>query len=366
MINFLQNHNQDNNKGKFSLPFFICLILVFLFWGLVNYSYSLTNKDFIIYQNESLEEIADRLEEEKIINFKPVFILTLRILGQDKNIYPGYYSFPDKISLSEIINTITTPSNQRNILLVIKEGETLKEVEENLKNAGFIINRNFLDYQIKDFLEIDCLNNLTDNNNLSLEGFIFPDSYYLSLGAEEEELLKIFLKNFCQKTKQNEELMKQINDFQKNFSDLYPQEIRKEEKKDYSPSFYDILKMASILEKEVKDNQEKRMVADLLWRRLLSEMPLQVDCTICYGLFFNFKDCDLNPEDFLIPSPYNTYLLKGLPSTPVSNPGLHSIEAAISPIRNDYWFYLTDRESGKTIFSVDYDNHLEARDKYIK
>ena len=57
MINFLQNHNQNNNKGKFSLPFFICLILVFLFWGLVNYSYSLTNKDFIIYQNENLNEI---------------------------------------------------------------------------------------------------------------------------------------------------------------------------------------------------------------------------------------------------------------------------------------------------------------------
>ena len=123
--------------------------------------------------------------------------------------------------------------------------------------------------------------------------------------------------------------------------------------------------MASLLEKEVREETDKRMVADILWRRLDTNFPLQIDATICYAEYESFKKCSLNRELFKLDSPYNTYLYKGLPPTPINNPGIESIQAALNPLENDYWYYMTDRETGRTIFSETFEEHLESRGKYL-
>ncbi|MDD5535535.1 MAG: endolytic transglycosylase MltG, partial [Candidatus Pacebacteria bacterium] len=115
----------------------------------------------------------------------------------------------------------------------------------------------------------------------------------------------------------------------------------------------------------VQSEEEKQIVADILWRRLDTDFPLQVDVTICYGKFQSFKKCVLSKGLFELDSPYNTYLYKGLPPTPINNPGIESMRAALNPIANDYWYYLTDRQTGNTIFSETYDEHLDARGKYF-
>jgi UPF0755 protein len=107
------------------------------------------------------------------------------------------------------------------------------------------------------------------------------------------------------------------------------------------------------------------MVADILWRRLDDEFLLQVDATICYAQYESFKKCSLNRDLFKLDSPYNTYLYKGLPPTPINNPGIESLKAVLQPKANNYWYYLTDRSTGNTIFSENYDDHLEAREKYF-
>ena len=135
--------------------------------------------------------------------------------------------------------------------------------------------------------------------------------------------------------------------------------------KEQKRSFYEILTMASLLEKEVREETDKRMVADILWRRLDTNFPLQIDATICYAEFQSFKKCSLTRELFKLDSPYNTYLYKGLPPAPINNPGIESMQAALSPLANDYWYYMTDRKTGETIFSKTFEEHLASREKYL-
>jgi UPF0755 protein len=132
-----------------------------------------------------------------------------------------------------------------------------------------------------------------------------------------------------------------------------------------SHSFYENIIIASLLEKEVLTEIDKRMVADILWRRIEAGMPLQVDATICYAQNQSFIDCQLTEKAFKIDSPYNTYLYKGLPPTPICNPGLESIKAALNPLLNQSWYYLTDRKTGKTIYSQTFEEHKAAKAKYL-
>ncbi|GAI96079.1 unnamed protein product, partial [marine sediment metagenome] len=227
----------------------------------------------------------------------------------------------------------------------IAEGETILEIEENLKEKGLIsASASLKDWKIGDFFEkryFDIFSAIS--TDVSLEGYLFPDSYHLPQGLEEKEILSIFIDNFVSKIE---------NDL---FFDI------KEQKR----SFYEILTMASLLEKEVRKETDKRMVADILWRRLNTDFPLQVDATICYAEYESFKKCSLTRALFKLDSPYNTYIYKGLPPTPINNPGIESMQAALNPLANDYWYYMTDRETGKTIFSETFEEHLESRRKYL-
>ncbi len=125
---------------------------------------------------------------------------------------------------------------------------------------------------------------------------------------------------------------------------------------------YQIIIMASLLEKEVRTFEDKKLVSGILWKRLKSDMPLQVDATISY--ITGKKTTKISLEELQIDHPYNTYKYKGLPPGPISNPGLESIKAAFNPEDSPYWFYLSTQE-GKTIFSQTYQQHLKAKELYL-
>jgi len=274
-----------------------------------------------------------------------LFQFYVKIKGQEKNIKAGDYQFISPLTITNITEVITNGKLTNNHSFLIAEGETMLEIEENLKEKGLIDESTSLkNWKIGDFLEqkhFDIFSQIP--SDALLEGFLFPDSYHLPQGLEEKEILSIFIDNFVSKTE---------NDL---FFDI------KEQKR----SFYEILIMASLLEKEVSGERDKKMVADILWRRLDTNFPLQVDATICYAEFQSFKKCSLTRELFKLDSPYNTYLYKGLPPTPIDNPGIESIQAALNPLANDYWYYMTDRETGRTIFSKTFEEHLESRGKYL-
>jgi len=330
---------------KTSLFIIACILLLF-FYISINLPLTCEGEcDFSIAKGENLRSIANRLRNEEYISSSILFQFYVKTKGLEKNIKAGNYQFVLPLTIANITEIITNGKLTNNHSFLITEGETMLEIEENLKEKGLInASASLREWKIEDFLEKKYFDIFSEiPTDASLEGYLFPDSYHLPQGLEEKEILSMFIDNFVAKTE---------NDL---FFDI------KEQKR----SFYEILIMASLLEKEVREETDKKMVADILWRRLDTNFLLQIDATICYAEYESFKKCSLNRELFKLDSPYNTYLYKGLPPTPINNPGTESMQAALNPLANDYWYYMTDRETGKTIFSETFDEHLESRGKYL-
>lgn len=323
------------------ISFIFALFLIFLYQVLISIPYPLSLKQqvyFSIQRGESLKEISKNLAQQKIIISPLLFNFYIKINRLDKEIKAGDYLFNLPISLKEVSQKITT--NNLDSIFLIKEGETLKEIENNLKAKGILSPQESLkDFQLKDFPDFSQRFGLENYLDKPLEGFLYPDSYHLPKGMTAYEIVSIFLDNFLKKVD----------------SQLFAE----------GKDFYKTLILASLIEKEVREIKEKRMVADILLRRLKTKMLLQVDATICYALNQEFYNCKLRKDDFKIDSSYNTYLYPGLPPTPISNPSKETIEAVLNPLENDYWYYLTNRKTGETIFSKTLEEHEEARARYL-
>jgi UPF0755 protein len=130
----------------------------------------------------------------------------------------------------------------------------------------------------------------------------------------------------------------------------------------FKKSLKDVIIMASIVEKETYNDETRRIVAGILWKRLEKGMALQVDAPFYYitGKPGNFSQADLK-----IDSPYNTYKYVGLPKGPISNPGLSTIIDTVTPLQTPYWFYLTDKK-GEMRFAETYEGHLNNINKYLR
>jgi UPF0755 protein len=216
------------------------------------------------------------------------------------------------MNVKEIAKIITS-GKIKTVKITIPEGYTIKDIEEKLN------------------IKIE---------NKALEGYLFPDTYYLPFGFLAEDLIKVMRENFENKIAP------------------YKKDIEARGK-----TIHQILTLASLLEKEVKTKEDKELVAGILWKRLKFGMPLQVDATITY--LTGKKTTKIGKEDLEIDSPYNTYKYKGLPPGPICNPGLESILAAIYPEESDYWYYLSTPE-GKTIFSKTLKEHNVAKAQYLQ
>jgi UPF0755 protein len=129
--------------------------------------------------------------------------------------------------------------------------------------------------------------------------------------------------------------------------------------------------IASIVEKEVPNQQDQEIVAGIILKRLADGMPLDIDATVCYAKLLaaptsTTQACSLTTLDFKIDSPYNTYLNKGLPPGPIGNPGTSAITAALHPQSSPYFYYLSDPATGKTIFAKTLDEQNQNRVKYLE
>jgi UPF0755 protein len=153
-------------------------------------------------------------------------------------------------------------------------------------------------------------------------------------------------------------IKKMLENFEKKMTPELLQDIKKQGR-----TLRDIIIMASILEKEVQTEKDMRLIADILWRRLEINWALEVDSTLNYIL--DDKKPALTNKDLLIDSPYNTYKYTGLPPSPISNPGLAAIRAAIYREPNNFWFYLS-KPDGETVFSVNFEEQVGNKGKYLK
>lgn len=303
---------------KYFITLIVVIILIggFWVWQGIYYPVSPDSDEtviFLVKKGEGAKEISIHLKEQGLIRYASFFKVYALVQDQAEKLQAGEYELSPGMAIPEIVNKLASGDRIKKMITII-EGWTVKD--------------------IANYLEVEEL-------DPSLEGYLFPDTYEISPEDEIEEIVEKMLDNFDKKL--TSELREEISSQGK--------------------TVHEIVIMASLLEKEVRTFEDKKIVAGVLWKRLEWDIPLQVDATIVY--ITGRKTTKILKEELQIDSPYNTYKYKGLPLGPISNPGLESILAAIYPQESQYFYYLSTPE-GETIFSRTLKEHNEAKVKYLK
>jgi len=264
-----------------------------------------------IEKGAGLAEISNKLKKEGLVKNKYAFALYARAFNKSKKIKYGKYLFNEPVSVFALVGRLTKGEfGFKPIKVTITEGLTIKDISELFGD--------FENFDKEEFLE----------KTANLEGYLFPDTYLFLPFAETEQIIDTMTDNFKKKS----------GDIGK-----------------------DIVIVASLIEKEVPDSADRKIVSGILWKRLELGMALQVDAVFPY---ITGKRKVLL-DDLKIDSPYNTYLYKGLPPGPISNPGVDAIEAARNPKESPYLYYLSGND-GKTHFAKTYEEHLRNKEKYLR
>jgi len=309
---------------------------------------------FMVKEGDGVLAIAKSLEENGLILNRWLFIGYVGVKGWYNDLKAGTYLLSSAMSISEIAQKLKS-GDVLKYTITIPEGWNVRDIGQYLESRGLFKAEEFFelvglpatDYSKetgfslpKDFSQ--RFDFLADKpKSVGLEGYLFPDTYQLDYGSEIQQLVELMLRNFDKK--------------------LTP-EIREETKRQ-GRTIFEIITMASLIEKEVKTPQDRRIVSGILWKRLEAGIPLQVDATISY--ITGKKATKISKDETQIDSPYNTYKYTGLPLGPIANPGLDSILAALYPEKSNFWYYLSTPE-GETIFSKTLEQHNAAKTKYLR
>lgn len=318
-----------NRKFVIGATALLILVSVFAFfaYGLepASADASMAPVVFTVKQGEGFRTIVNELSANHIIRSSLVAGTLSLLTGSAFSLQPGSYRLSPSMSPSEILDELSN-GRGREVSVTIPEGANLYQIDAALSDA-LVIQRG-------------ALVNFHDDGDL--EGRLFPDTYWFFTGSDARDVVQKFLDNFNAKAAP----------------------LLAVEGKDAGND----LIVASMVEKEVSDPQDKKIVAGILWKREKAGMPLQVDATVCYAAQVETPTGTpaCGTLDLKLDSPYNTYLYKGFPPAPIGNPGLSAIEAAISPASSPYWFYLSDPKTGKTIFAKTLDEQHQNTVKYLK
>ena len=332
--------------------FFIFLILIFVFLIFFLFFISLffqllkpidpnndQIKSFLIEKGEGIVSISENLKKENLIKSKYSFIFYNILKGRKNFIKAGNYVVSSSMSAIEISDKFFLGEVEKKIITII-EGWKIEDIKDYLEKEKICLSEEFLEIIEEDFSEdFDFL--IDKPKTLNIEGYLFPDTY------------EIDFNNSCR-----EVILKMLNNFSKKLTEEMKRDIFKKEK-----TIFEIINVASLIEKEVKIVEDKKIVSGIIWRRLSIGMPLQIDATIIY--LTNKRTTRISLEELKIDSLYNTYLYRGLPIGPISNPGIDSILSSIYPKETEFLFYLSTPE-GETIFSKNLMEHNIAKAKYLK
>jgi UPF0755 protein len=249
---------------------------------------------------------------------------------------PGVYSFYENIPLEKLIRYLNKGiKDDETVKVVIPEGYDIEHIAAALDKKGIISKADFIkscrEYKLPDFIKSDS------RRRYALEGYLFPDTYEFLKGTDGKEIIDVMLKTFS----------KAIDN------------IQKETGKNISSGDLDkIITMASILEKEVDKKDERGKAASVFYNRLSRDMKLQSCATVLYALGIHKNKLYYN--DLKVNSPYNTYIVKGLPIGPISCPGVECIKAAIEPEKTNYLFFVS-KNDGTHFFTDNEKKFLEVK-----
>ena len=317
---------------------FITLVGIALFVLLLGgYIYTLTRPPttfapltrFEVAEGMTVKDIAQAAQQEGIVRSDLLLYTLLTYSYDPRTIYAGTYVFDSPVDVFGVAKKLAEKDTEKELLkLTIPEGVTASEIAQ-------IASR-----QLPDF-DADTYQKRVEER----EGYLFPDTYFVPYTFTAEDLLLLQEKTFKEKIAP---LQERID------ASLFNE--------------YEVLILASILEREAKDTESMKMVSGILQNRLALGMPLQADATIAYILDTKIKDLpagQLAEELRTTDSPYNTYLYTGLPPTPIGNPGLVAIEAVLEPTPSEYYYYLTD-ENGRFYYAKTLQEHNKNIQRYLR
>ena len=288
-----------------------------------------------IKEGMNLTQIAELLADEGVIEDAFVFRLFVQQKGKEKNLLPGTYRLISGSEYDEILKTIMAGEKQVIYKLLIPEGFTLEQVQKRiLESIPFIE-----PWEIIDAMNIE---NYRQGYGFletaeSLEGFLFPKTYDVTAAYSAKNIIEMLLTQYSLETGVLDWTYAYDNEF----------------------TSYDIVKIASLIEREAYIPDERTLISAVIHNRLEIDMLLQIDATVRYAL--DKWDGIVTYDDLEVDSPYNTYKYPGLPPTPICSPGIASIEAALMPADVTYLYYaVINEETREHQFSNTYQEHINA------
>ncbi|MEW6103561.1 MAG: endolytic transglycosylase MltG [bacterium] len=291
-------------------------------------------KTISIRRGLSAKEIANLLKNEGIIRNKYIFSSLIILKNKEKDIKAGDYEISPSLNMIDILS-ILTKGNKIKSCFTIPPGYNIYQIADMLYEKGFIDKKRFFNL----CFDREFILKLGFSVN-TLEGLLFPDTYCVSKGMKEEKIIGIIIERFKKVFKESD--------------------VRIAKKMGFS--IYQILILASIIEKETSYYKEMPIISAIFHNRLRRNMRLNSCPTVIYSLFPNF-DGNLKKEDLEISSPYNTYRHNDLPPSPISNPSISAIKAALNPASTDY-LYFVSMNNGRHKFSKTLAEHNIAVSKY--
>lgn len=322
----------------FLIIFLVLITSIFYFRYQVYYSRGSypDTRMFVINKGDGNATIAANLQQAGLISGKIYFYYYVRTHGLLNRIMPGDYNLAGRMTIPEIAEIITNPQKSF-VKITFPEGLTFANMAKMLDDNGFD-GAGFLDLVKKPDTFRDDFAILADPNIQSLEGYLFPDTYYFAKDATAEGIISKMLNNFSEKI--TPDMATTI--------------------KQQGKSLNDEIILASIIQQEVPSASDMQVVSGIFWNRIGQGMPLQSDATLTY-ILGDDKSSHTVAETKTV-SPYNTYINKGLPPSAICNPGLDAISAAIYPKDSNYMYFLSNSQCG-TLYAQTLDQQDQNKAK---
>lgn len=290
---------------------------------------------FKVEANSGLDQIATNLLQKGLISDKNLFIVYAKFGPSRGNLKPGVYLLSPSMSIASIADTLGIGKIATK-KVTFQEGLTVNEIARKWAREGFGDAQAFVDatklqgvYK-QSFLQYR-------SNQASLEGYLFPATYDIVIATSPEQQINAMLNSFASQV----------------LPKLDPSIAN-------SKKLNEIVTMASIVEKEANTTEDRKLVAGVFYNRIAKGMRLESDVTVNYAT----GKSDTSPQDTKVSSPYNTYIIDGLPIGPICNPSLDAILASANPTPSDYYYFIADKK-GIVRFAKTYQEHMQNIEKYL-
>lgn len=318
-----------------------------------------------IYESDTIEDITDKLYSAGLIRYKSLFQLYASFSHAEEDIQPGIYDLNTRYDYHALVNFMSPSSSREVVSLTIPEGYTCRQIFDLLEEYKICTIVDIAAYAASgDLDDYWFLEDVERGTQYCLEGFLFPDTYEFYKNSTPKEALEKMLDNFD--VRFSEEMREQIGSLNEHISAMMRNDGRSEEYiAEHQFTVREVTIVASLIEKETSSNEESPAIASVIYNRLFSwgSTPsyLNIDASIIYALD---GKTSLTSEDLQVDSPYNTYTNTGLTPTPISNPGLASLKAALEPASTNYYFYVLNPSTGTHQFSTTQEEHEAWRAQF--